>query len=551
MNINNLVRQIKQNNEDYEFYPTTQEIVNRLGAELKNNRHCYAGGINSILDIGCGNGSFFEKLKKTGFEIEEKYGIEKSTILYENLPDDVILLGSDFNEQTLIDKKVDVIFCNPPYSQFESWAEKIILQGNANIIALVVPDRWSKSEKIQEALKKRGYTVDILGNYDFEDAERKARAKVDLVYIDVTSEFKGKKYKSTAKDPFDLWFSETFNMSAEKMDKSNYQLDEEKEENIKNELIQRGDTAEMLVTLYNQDMEKLYNNYRALEKLDASIFEELKVDVNSLKESLKKRLQGLKSVYWDLLFKKYDKITTRLTTKGKDKVLKKLNDNTAIDFTLQNVFMITMWIIKHTNTLLDEQLTNFFYILCDSDSIKQYKSDKRWNEDDWKYIKNYAKNSVYHKDKIKNIQLEYRIVVKGWSNFNFEYSELKLSDTCIGFLNDMCAIAYNLGYPIKENIPHHNEIIEMDDWKNFDLHTLDGKIFANVKLYQNGNRHVKFNTDFMKKFNLEMARINGWVQDKEEASKELDLNSAEVERFWNSNQKIGIEEGNKLLGIGA
>ena len=64
-------------------------------------------------------------------------------ILSEQLPDDVILLGTDFNQQTVIDKKVDFIFCNPPYSEYDEWAEKIILQGNCNAIALVIPARWA------------------------------------------------------------------------------------------------------------------------------------------------------------------------------------------------------------------------------------------------------------------------------------------------------------------------------------------------------------------------------------------------------------------------
>ena len=42
------------------------------------------------------------------------------------LPIYVVIIGSDFHEQTLIDKKVDLIFCNPPYSEFELWTKQII-----------------------------------------------------------------------------------------------------------------------------------------------------------------------------------------------------------------------------------------------------------------------------------------------------------------------------------------------------------------------------------------------------------------------------------------
>ena len=76
----------------------------------------------------------------------------------------------------------------------------------------------------------------------------------------------------------------------------------------------------MLVQFYNSDMEKLYSNYRQLETLDADIFKELKVDVKNLKAGLKERISGLKHLYWDELFKKYDKITQRLTSEATEKV---------------------------------------------------------------------------------------------------------------------------------------------------------------------------------------------------------------------------------------
>ena len=75
------------------------------------------------------------------------------------------------------------------------------------------------------------------------------------------------------------------------------------------------------------------------------------------------------------------------------------------------------------------------------------------------------------------------------------------------------------------------------------------KVFANVKLYKNGNRHVKFCKEFMQKLNVEMARINGCVQDKSEAIKEMDIPADVINSVWKTNLQIGIESGNKLLGL--
>lgn len=561
--VNQLVAEQHRNNEETEFYPTTFEIVDCVAKWIAT----HGEWTNEILDIGCGNGGFFEKLDKTDYfnssdykdknynnkigKSYKKYGIEKSYTLAEQLPEDVILLGSDFMTNTLIDKKVGCIFCNPPYSQYEVWAEKIILEGNADKIILVIPERWKNNEQIKEALFQRKYKAEVIGNFDFSNAERKARAVVDVVAIkpDETS-YNGRSYDYKATDPFDLWFDSTFKLNAEKQKEHEYEENQKK----RDEIIARGDTAENLVQFYNADMQKLYDNYRALEKLDADIFKELKVDVKMLKSSLRERLKGLKLLYWDLLFKKYDKITARLTTKGRDKVVKRLNDNTAIDFTIENIFQLTMWIIRHSNTLFDEQLTDFFFTLSRAENIHRYKSNLRWNDSDWKYLKDKCyKYGTFREDiareTLKNIMLDYRVIVTDWRNFESIWSEYRLTDSCRSFLYDMSVIGENLGFQLDFKIPEQYEHISMADWSNFDIMTKDGKLFCNVKLYKNGNRHIKFCKEFMQKLNVEMARICKWIHSKEEAKEEFGLTEKEINEVWNRNMKIGIGEGTKLLGL--
>ena len=545
--------------EETEFYPTTFEIVEKVAEWLSKS----GSETKSILDIGCGNGSFFEKLDKTDYFYNydckhknyhsklysnyKKYGIEKSNILAEQLPEDVILLGSDFYNNTLIDKKVDCIFCNPPYSEYEDWTERIITEGNTEKIVLVIPSRWKDSERIKQALERREYSADIIGTFDFSNAERKARAKVDVIGILPKMSGYG---RTKLTDPFDLWFDSTFSLNADKRNESECERNEKK----RNEIFKSGDTAEDLVKFYNADMEKLYENYRSLEKLDADIFKELKVDVAMLKKSLRERLKNLKILYWDMLFKKYDKLTQRLTTKGRDRVVKRLSDNTAIDFTLDNIYQLTLWMIKHSNTLFDEQLTDFFFTLSRPENIHRYKSNLRWNDSDWKYLKEkIADNwSGYREDvakeKLKNVMLDYRVIVTGWKNFETELRS-RLSDSTRDFLYDVCVIGKNLGYDLDFEIPNPYENIDLNQWSNFDIRTKDGKVFCNVKLYKNGNRHLKFCTDFMKKLNVEMARINGWIHSKEEAKEEFGYSESEINQYWNYNLKIGIGEGRNLLGL--
>lgn len=563
--VNQLVMEAKASGEDFEWYPTTFEIVDKIAYSMARTFQ----GVHSILDIGCGNGGFFEKLDRTEhfydddynhrnhnsklYKSYSKYGIEKSNVLAGNLPEDVILLGSDFHSNTLIDKKVDVIFCNPPYSEYEEWAEKIIMQGNAQHIYLVIPQRWKDSERIQCAIKKRHFETESLGIFDFSHAERKARATVEIVHINSESTmYAGRSYDTKTSNPFDVWFEETFKFRAEQSVTHDYEEREQKRQ----ELVQKGDTVEMLVNFYNDDMDRLYGNYRALEKLDADLFKELKVDIKMLKESLKTKLQDLKNFYWDLLFKKYSPITSRLTTAGKNRVTKKLNDNTAIDFTVENIYQLTLWIIKHSNTLIDEQLSDFFFSLCDPDNIHRYKSNLRWNDDDWRYIKESLKergwrfNKDRAKEKLRNVQLDYRIVVTAWRNFEDDWGGLwKLTESCLDFLYDMKVIAGNLGFSLDLDIPDRYERVDISDWQNRDILTTNGEKFCNLKLYKNGNRHVRFNPKFMRKLNVEMARINGWVHSKGEAMAELEIPAKELEGIWKSNIQIGSDNARSILRL--
>ena len=53
-----LINNIKENNQDFEFYPTNSRMIAKIVDHLgyKNLKH------KTILDIGAGNGNFFTKL---------------------------------------------------------------------------------------------------------------------------------------------------------------------------------------------------------------------------------------------------------------------------------------------------------------------------------------------------------------------------------------------------------------------------------------------------------------------------------------------------------
>jgi archaellum component FlaC len=723
--MNKLLKEIKNNSQDFEFYPTTREIIEAMyfdlvGKKYDETNYRANGKRFSILDIGAGNCKLFNTFKEiadeqpllneyyypevlnreyyenctiskivglTGYRMEyitifndgkttverplyidqiicmlkntkltdidlsdldhkeegyvktnkelfleriEEYepekrfrnenerkanrifiskymAIEKSQILIDNMPSNVFVVGTDFNENTLIDKQADIVFSNPPYSEYSLWAERIIMEANATIVYLVIPKRWGKQGNIAHAIKKRRAKVSIIGDFDFlESEDREARAKVSLVKIDlrgkvVKSRFGHHKNDKQLIDPFELWFNETFKVNAKKTETDDYQANKEKrkehKEKVENALVKGIDLVSVLVELYNNELNTLTSNYLKVSELDADVLKELNVDVENLLKAFKSKVDGLKNLYWNEIFNNLDAITSRLTSRTRESLLKTLMANTNIDFTSGNIRSVVIWVIKNANKYYESQMLEVYDDFTTGDGILLYKSNKRFMDDTWRY------NKWNDKD-LEKYALDYRLVVHGYrSDYSWDREKNVLAEAQIQYLKDIIIIAKNLGFNIesimsditlkdKHNIcfssnfqdfykkgtktlngkieevffhshlPLENgeEVMEKDGITHvyceneessryqYKIITKDGyetylfneqirtdvDVFTTVKGYNNGNVHFQFNRKFIKKLNLEVGRLRGWIKSPEEAANEFDISVEEANEYWNS-----------------
>ena len=527
--MNQLIEKLKENDEDFEFYPTTKEIVKCIWDHRGEENHQHRYGFGDVLDIGAGSCNFkkfVEELNENSKEdylkrnIKDYYVIEKSKILIDALEKDIIVLGVDFHENTLMDKKVDTIFCNPPYSEYEMWVKRIISESNCKEIYLVIPERWKKEDDIIELLKRTKYEYKVLGTFDFLNAERSARAIVDVVYID-------EKY---IRDDigFDEWFDKTFTIEKKSDDftfKSN-------KENIKNELVNAENKIEMLVKLYQQELNTLYKHFKAIAELDVDILNSIGVTVEKVKESLKFKHKNLKNIYWEYVFDNLDDITERLTTETRERMLKRFTMLKQIDFNAKNVYSLIIWVIKNANSYYDKQLIDFFEKLSSHENVKPYKSNLRIGTQNWRF---FSENSHY--------TLDYRIIC---SRFHFEnrYSWNKNIDEyqASEVINDICTIANNLGFKSTEK-----EIVK--DYGTTCKVYRNKEVLFEYKVYKNGNTHIKFNKELMKAINVESSRLLGWISKVEDIKKEFcEEMGAGAEIYFKQNTFIGLCDSNiKLL----
>jgi hypothetical protein len=383
MTVAAIVRELKNQSEDFEWYPTTDEMINIVKADMLKYFYAYDGPSDkkikvhipvNVLDCGAGDARILNKLANGG----DKYAIEKSQTLIDLMPEDIFIIGTEFFQSTLIDKKVKVLFSNPPYSEFIQWAEKIITEANAIMIYLILPTRWKESESIKDALKLRDADCKIIHTTNFINAERSARATVDILSIKLFQSRYGNQHDILHTDPFNIWFEQTFQFEADKEARGENEKENDRKTTLKDRLEGQLTTGKSLVPalveLYNHEMNHLQEMFIAISKLDADILEELNVNVKGLKESLQQRIKGLKNKYWKELFNNYERITTRLTHASRETILNKLTAHTSIDFTESNIYAVTIWVIKNANKYFDSQLVDLVEKMIDKANITLYKS---------------------------------------------------------------------------------------------------------------------------------------------------------------------------------
>lgn len=540
-----MVKELKAAGQDHEWYPTTKEIIKDIHRDIGNSRN---NGLK-ILDIGAGDGNFFkvmeelEEYKESCYQNKHtKYAIERSEILIKAMPADVFIVGTDFHEQTLIDKKMDMIFCNPPYSEYAEWTEKIIKESNAETVYMVIPRRWENHEGIKYALKSREATTKIIGgDYVFMDSEyRKAMTTVNIVKIEFANSSYG--HHRLKIDPFAIWFGEHFKISADKIDESweNKRPGKEK----LHELVQGTNLISRLEELYLDEFQHLLSNYKAVENLDASILKELGVSVSGLMEGLKGKIEGLKNLYWKELFDNLDKLTDRLTVKSRKSLLATLFEHTAVDFTASNAYSIVIWAIKNSNKYYNEQMIAVYKNLSNSENVQLFKSNNHIVEDGWRY----GRSSMSH------YTLDYRIVHNHWNAIyregsfgEYEYTN-KLHNSAHETLSDIFTIAANLGFNVGATASYRkqwgagkkNTFVYLDK-------DLKEQVFGEIKAHLNGNIHFKLNKEFLKAWNIEVSRLLGWIKSPKEAAEEMqDITFEDATRYFKSNLQL-LSSDVKLL----
>lgn len=532
------IEALKSAGQDMEWYPTDHSMLKTINEFIdKHNLKT-----ESVIDVGAGDGRVLSNI-----DAKNRYAIEKSSIHIQAMPPEISVIGTAFEEQSLIDKQCDLIFSNPPYSQFEDWVARILKEGFCLYSILIIPIRWRENKKIKQLLEERDIQFEIIDTTDFLDAERKARAKVDIVFFDYCKhiQYRNNRYSnndSHTSDPFDIWFEDFFefdkHLKSEQMEAGKVDSWSDK---LKNSLVTGSDLIDALVCLYGEELDHLCQMYKKITTLDPSVLKGLDINVKNVSEGLKLKIKNLKTRYWEELFNNFEKILKRLCSKQRERMKKRLMEHVSIDFSRRNAHAIASWLCKNANSYYDQQVVDLVEKMTSKASVVGYKSNlKTFKQDGWRYTQ--------ERDNWTHYKLDYRFILEGWyglhqSVYEFERTRTRgLSESGYDILNDILTVANNVGFPsIHDLNTRYFESNKRQEFFYTDHVTGKTEILFDVRAFKCGNLHLRFAPRFIATLNTEFGRIKGWVKSKEEASTELNIDINDIENYFGANQYIPLE----------
>lgn len=568
--------------EDFEFYPTTPEIINAVKSDIKRlyNYSCqnnYEEHL-SYLDCGAGDGRVLNALADKG----AKYAIEKSRALINKLDPDVFIVGTDLMAEPLFNKQAHITYSNPPYTAYAEWMQKIIKESTSQVLYFVVPKRWRTHKGIQQALKARnciksdlemkldrkdGFDgevnklIKVIGQFSFNtvQAERKARVEVDVIRI-VLASVRGRSIINADQrylrvDPMELAINElvsslTPNVELHSGDESESTGSRQHHENALNE---QSNPVANLVESYENEKADLFNLFKSLCSIRTDLLSSIGVNQKQVKDSIRCKITELSPQYWKRLFDFYKPINDRLCASKAKLIQEKISKNGGMEFTESNVYAVTSWTVKNAKINVDEQLCELFDKIASPDNVRNYKSNQRVfnaNGNGWR-----SKHTNIHYLKRKwceeygeHIQLEYRLVVDGIgaglssSTHTHWEGRVGLNENTRNLFNDLTVCASNLGFDVHNNQSYLNQ----GEWEAGKAKVItfrdsfgkDQQLFK-ARVYGKGTVHIQLNQEFAIAMNVEVGRLKGWLHSSNEAIAELGITQEQSDRFYGANDNHG------------
>lgn len=486
-------REEKDMNDYKEFYPTPEELVNKMLDGVNLNY------VKTVLEPSAGKGDIVQGLK--------------SHAKYQNLDIDCVeinkdlrnclkgagyrVVGDDFLTYTTM-KQYDLIVMNPPFSNGDAHllkALKMQQRYGGAVVALVnaetIRNPYTNLRKeLVQMIENADGTVEYL-EHAFLDAERQTDVEIALVKV----KFQEPEHISSIMDKL--------------------QKEKAVEESDPEETLADNDFIKAIVDQYQMEIKagcRLIEEYKAMQPYILSSFSQkneksmydyncvLNLKIGDQKASVNGFIKEVREKYWSTLFTN-PKFTGKLTSNVLKEYRSKIHELRDVEFSVFNILEVKWDMMQNVAKGIERSIIDLFDLFCSG-----------WFSEDMgttiHYYNGWKTNSAYKVNKkaiagfnaFSNYDKHFDPI---WSSYSYDGG-------CMKRLNDMEKCFNYLDNGRTDDGAGMENILN-NAVKNGQTRNIELKYFT-VTFYKKGTCHIVFkDEELLKKFNLYGAQKKGWL----------------------------------------
>lgn len=486
-------REEKDMNDYKEFYPTPEELVNKMLDGVNLNY------VKTVLEPSAGKGDIVQGLK--------------SHAKYQNLDIDCVeinkdlrnclkgagyrVVGDDFLTYTTM-KQYDLIVMNPPFSNGDAHllkALKMQQRYGGAVVALVnaetIRNPYTNLRKeLVQMIENADGTVEYL-EHAFLDAERQTDVEIALVKV----KFQEPEHISSIMDKL--------------------QKEKAVEESDPEETLADNDFIKAIVDQYQMEIKagcRLIEEYKAMQPYILSSFSQkneksmydyncvLNLKIGDQKASVNGFIKKVREKYWSTLFTN-PKFTGKLTSNVLEEYKSKIHELRDVEFSVFNILEVKWDMMQNVAKGIERSIIDLFDLFCSG-----------WFSEDMgttiHYYNGWKTNSAYKVN--KKAIARFNAFSNYDKHFDPIWSSYSYDGGCMKRLNDMEKCFNYLDNGRTDDGAGMENILN-NAVKNGQTRNIELKYFT-VTFYKKGTCHIVFkDEELLKKFNLYGAQKKGWL----------------------------------------
>jgi hypothetical protein len=220
-------------------------------------------------------------------------------------------------------------------------------------------------------------------------------------------------------------------------------------------------------------------------------------------------------------------------------MVSKLNDQTGLDFNIENCYAIITWAIKNANHYFDKQLIETYESLVDFCNVENYRSNERVFTDRlfrYDYMRSIEGPTHY------KLKVGHRMVLEGSGGLYNGWRGVELSESAVNMIGDLLVVARNMGFEPLETAPN-TKSWNTSEPQIFHCTYKNEKVsLFRVRTFLNGNMHFQFLPEFVHALNIQHGILKGWLNAGTAAAETGAPSDLVEELLPKLNFKLGVQQ---------